>query len=40
MWTNTSIVGTDVMEQTVDGWNDLVRHASEASLRNVRPSVF
>ncbi|CEJ61785.1 hypothetical protein PMG11_10304 [Penicillium brasilianum] len=32
--------GTDVMEQTVDGWNDLVRQASEASLRNVRPSVF
>ncbi|KAL3475981.1 salicylate hydroxylase [Aspergillus californicus] len=32
--------GTDVMKQTVDGWDDLVRHASEAHLRNVRPSLF
>ncbi|KAF3390573.1 3-hydroxybenzoate 6-hydroxylase 1 [Penicillium rolfsii] len=32
--------GTDVMKQTVDGWNDLVRQASDVSLRNVKPSVF
>ncbi|KAF7716618.1 Salicylate 1-monooxygenase [Penicillium ucsense] len=32
--------GTDVMQQTVEGWDDLVRHASGTSARNVRPSVF
>ncbi|KAE8325769.1 FAD/NAD(P)-binding domain-containing protein [Aspergillus sergii] len=32
--------GTDVMKQIVDGWNDLVHQASEASLSTVRPSVF